>query len=116
MPLTPSNDFGARDFASDGKRQIHNHFFPSANTGLAHLLGFDDAVKAHQDFLKDNVRVDIFGVKEGGTIDGRLTAPLRPEVPALKPGAKYLLETVIRTLNEVKLQMEHLSPTQVAKP
>jgi len=98
MPLNPSNDFGARDFAKDGKRQIHNHFFPSANTGLAHLLGFDDAIKAHQEFLKGNVRVDIFGVKEGGTIDGKLTAPLRPEVPILKPGQKYLLETVIRTL------------------
>src|SRR5262249_58584231 len=68
------------------------------NTGLAHLLGFDEAVQAHQEFLKDNVRVDIFGVKDGGTIDGALTAPLRPEVPELKPGQKYLLEAVIRTL------------------
>lgn len=98
MPLAPSNDFGAKDFARDGNLQIHNHLFPSANTGLAHLLGFDDAVKAHQEFLKGNVRVDIFGVKEGGTIDGKLTAPLRPEVPRLKAGQKYLLETVIRTL------------------
>jgi tetratricopeptide (TPR) repeat protein len=98
MPLTPSNDFGAKDFANDGKRQIHNHFFPSANTGLAHLLDFDEATKAHQEFLKGNIRVDIFGLKEGGTIDGKLTAPLRPEVPALKPGGTYLLETVVRTL------------------
>jgi tetratricopeptide (TPR) repeat protein len=100
MPLQPSNDFGAQDFAlaRDGKRQIHDHFFPSANTGLAHLLGFDDAVKAHQDFLKGNIRVDIFGVKEGGTIEGQLHAPLRPDVPALKPGSTYLLEAVIRTL------------------
>ena len=100
MPLQPSNDFGAQDFAkaNDGKRQIHNHFFPSANTGLAHLLGFDDAVKAHQEFLKGNIRVDIFGVKEEGTIEGKLHAPLRPEIPALKPGTSYLLEAVIRTL------------------
>ncbi|MGE5194339.1 MAG: multiheme c-type cytochrome, partial [Deltaproteobacteria bacterium] len=98
MPLNPSNDFGAKDFAKDGKLQIHNHFFPSANTGLAHLLGFDDAVKAHQEFLKGNVRVDLFGVKEGGAIDGKLTAPLRPDVPHLEPGGKYLLEAVVRTL------------------
>ncbi|MBS0264423.1 MAG: tetratricopeptide repeat protein, partial [Planctomycetes bacterium] len=100
MPLSESNDFGARDFAglNNGKRQIHDHFFPSANTGLAHMLGFDDAVKAHQEFLKGNLRVDLFGVKDGGTIDGKLTAPLRPEVPELKPGATYLLEAVIRTL------------------
>jgi tetratricopeptide (TPR) repeat protein len=44
------------------------------------------------------MRVDIFGVKEGGTIDGALTAPLRPEVPTLVPGRRYLLETVIRTM------------------
>jgi tetratricopeptide (TPR) repeat protein len=100
MPLAPSNDFGARDFAGakDGTRQIHNHFFPSANTGLAHLLGFDEATKTHQEFLKGNVRVDIFALKEGGTIEGKLMAPLRPEVPALKPGGTYLLEAVVRTL------------------
>jgi tetratricopeptide (TPR) repeat protein len=98
MPLVPSNDFGHQDFANDGKLQIHNHLFPAANTGLAHLLGFDETVKAHQEFLKGNVRVDLFGVKEGGTIDGKLTAPLRPEVPALKAGQKYLLEAVVRTL------------------
>ncbi len=48
--------------------------------------------------MKDIVRVDIFGVREGSTIDGRLIAPLRPEVPALEPGREYVLETVIRTL------------------
>ncbi|HSG73534.1 MAG TPA: hypothetical protein VLA12_24170, partial [Planctomycetaceae bacterium] len=41
---------------------------------------------------------DVFGIKEGGTIDGELHAPLRPEVPTLEPGKPYLLETVIRTL------------------
>ncbi len=44
------------------------------------------------------MRVDMFGVREGGEIDGKLIAPLRPEVPTLEPGKKYLLETVIRTL------------------
>src|SRR5436853_7702763 len=98
MPLEPSNDFGAKDFAGDGRSQIHNHLFPSANTGLAHILGFDDVVKTHQEFLKGAMRVDIFGVKDGARIDGNLAAPLRPQVPTLKPGQKYLLETVIRTL------------------
>lgn len=44
------------------------------------------------------MRVDLFGVREGGTVDGPLTAPLRPEVPSLVPGRSYLLETVIRTM------------------
>jgi tetratricopeptide (TPR) repeat protein len=37
-------------------------------------------------------------VKGGGTIDGALRAPIRPAVPALRPGTTYLLETVVRTL------------------
>ena len=44
------------------------------------------------------MRVDLFGVREGGEIDGKLIAPLRPEVPTLVPGKTVLLETVIRTL------------------
>ena len=42
--------------------------------------------------------MDIFGVKEGGTVDGPLLAPLRPFIPELKPGQRYLLEAVVRTL------------------
>ncbi len=49
-------------------------------------------------FSSGSLRVDIFGVKEGGTIDGKLIAPLRPHVPALKRGQTYLIEVVLRTL------------------
>ncbi len=53
---------------------------------------------AHRSFLDGVMRVDIFGVKDGGTISGELIAPLRPHVPTLRPGQSYLLETVIRTV------------------
>lgn len=96
MPLQISEDFGARRF--DGTNiSIHNHLFPAANTGIAHIRGEPDIVKIHQEFLKDCMRVDIFGVKEDGTIDGKLHAPLRPNVPTLKRGQKYLIEVVVRT-------------------
>ncbi len=98
MPLKPSNDFAAKYFDDSGKLTVHNHLFPAANTGIAWLLDFPDAIKAHEEFHKGNLRVDIFGLKEGGTIDGELHAPLRPELPTLEPGQRYLLETVIRTL------------------
>lgn len=98
MPLQSSSDFGAQYFSGTNVLSIHNHIFPGANTGIAHIRGEPDVVKIHQEFLKDSVRVDIFGVKEGGEIDGPLTAPLRPSVPALRPGKRYLLESVIRTL------------------
>jgi tetratricopeptide (TPR) repeat protein len=98
MPLEPSEDFGARLFAGADELSVHNHLFPAANTGVAWLRRRPDVVAAHQRFLQDTMRVDIFGVREGGEIDGRLIAPLRPEAPTLEPGKTYLLETVIRTL------------------
>lgn len=98
MPLQESQDFGAKLFAGAKEMSIHNHLFPSANTGLAWLKNDDAAIAAHQQFLKEKLRVDIFGLKEGGEIDGKLIAPLRPEVPKLQPGKTYLLESVVRTL------------------
>ncbi len=99
MPVMASKDFGAKLFDDSGTLKIHDHLFPAANTGLAFVKGDAATVKRHEEFLKNGVaRVDIFGIKEGGTVDGKLHAPLRPVVPTLKPGSKYLLETVVRTL------------------
>jgi tetratricopeptide (TPR) repeat protein len=99
MPLKASEDFGAKFFSPTNKAlSIHEHLFPAANTGIAHLRGEPEIVKRHQAFLQGALRVDVFGVKEGGAIDGRLIAPLRPQVPALKRGQKYLLEVVLRTV------------------
>jgi tetratricopeptide (TPR) repeat protein len=99
MPLKGSTDFGAQAFDGQGGRKIHDHLFVAANTGLATLRGRDDISKVHADYLADKkLRVDIFGLREGGAVDGDLVAPLRPEAPALAPGGKYLVETVVRTL------------------
>ena len=98
MPAQESKDFGSKLFAQVKQPSIHNHFFPGANTGLAWLKEDQAAITGHQEFLKEKLRVDIFGIKEGGEIDGNLIAPLRPEVPKLKPGQTYLLEAVVRTL------------------
>jgi tetratricopeptide (TPR) repeat protein len=99
MKLQASTQFAARDFDGSGALKVHDHLFPSANTALPHLLKMDQKViDQHRDFNAGVMRVDVFGIKEGGQIDGELAAPLRPEVPALVPGRAYLLETVIRTL------------------
>jgi tetratricopeptide (TPR) repeat protein len=110
MPTKSSDDIAARDFDASGQRKIHNHLFPGANTGLPWLLSLDPknaaraeglrkAADAQADFLKDKkLRIDLFGVREGSSISGKLIAPIRPELPALKPGQTYLLEAVIRTL------------------
>ncbi|MHC4876491.1 MAG: tetratricopeptide repeat protein [Planctomycetota bacterium] len=98
MPLQGSDDFSAQFFRDAKELSIHDHLFPSANTALPWLRDKPDVVDAHQKFNEGVMRVDIFGVREGGEIDGTLTAPLRPDVPTLKPGSTVLLETVIRTL------------------
>jgi tetratricopeptide (TPR) repeat protein len=99
MPLQASGDFGAKFFNPTNQiLSIHDHLCPAANTGIAHIRGEPEIVKRHQDFLKGSVRIDLFGVKEGGGIDGKLIAPLRPQVPALARGKRYLIETVVRTM------------------
>lgn len=100
MPLQASADFGANFFnpTNPGTRFIHDHLFPAANTGIAHLREEEAVVRRHQEFLKGSLRVDIFGVKEGGGVEGRLAAPVRPNLPMLRRGQTYLLEVVLRTL------------------
>lgn len=98
MPLQESDDFGAQLFADAKSPSIHNHLFPSANTALAWLKDAPEVIEAHREFNVGVLRVDIFGIKEGGQVDGQLHAPLRPTLPTLKPGNSYLLENVIRTV------------------
>ena len=100
MPLQPSQDFGAGYFdPTDPRgRYVHDHLFPAANTGIAHLRDQPDIVERHAEFLRGSLRTDIVGIREGGGIDDPLTAPLRPDVPVLRRGQRYLLEVVLRTL------------------
>ena len=98
MAGVESSDFAARPLDEDGRLKIHSHQFLSANTAIAWLRNRPELVAAHEEFLRDVLRVDIFGLREGAGIDGPLTAPLRPHVPVLDPGNSYLLDVVIRTL------------------
>ena len=99
MPLVESDDFGANFHEGNPQRSIHDHLFLGANTALPYWRGALDFVERHQDFFRDSLRVDIFGLRPGGSISDKLIAPLRPELPRLIPGETYLLETVIRTLS-----------------
>lgn len=98
MPLVASGDFGAKSYPGLDGLAVKSHLFPAANTALPYLRGRDDIVKEHQAFLKDTLRVDIFGVRLGPTVDAPLAAPLRPRVPVLNPGGRYVLQVVIRNL------------------
>ena len=98
MPLRKSDDFGAKLFDPSGELKIHDHLFPAANTAVGWWNNDPDMIQRQQKFLNGVMRVDIFGVREDGTIDGKLHAPIRPEVPVLERGKNYLLETVVRTV------------------
>ncbi len=99
MELQPSEQFAAASFDTSGERTIHDHQFPSANSAIPHLLDMPSWVlERHRAFNVGAMRLDIFGLREEGRIDGEQMAPLRPEVPTVKPGETYLLDVVIRTL------------------
>ena len=101
MPLKPSEDFGCAILQSheqvhSGSSTITSSLRPTMRS--PHVRGDKDIVPEHAKFSTNSLRVDIFGVKEGGVIDSALIAPLRPSVPTLKRGKTYLLEVVLRTL------------------
>ena len=99
MPLEASDDPAARDFDGSGTRKIHSHAFPAANTGLAYSVGLpDEVIAAHRRMLEGAARIDIFGVREAGEIDGRLHAPVERTDLVLEPGRRYLVEAVVRNL------------------
>jgi tetratricopeptide (TPR) repeat protein len=99
MPLVASDDPAARDFDASGTRSVHDHRFAAANTAVPVMLGRSEEENApRRERLSKAARIDLFGIREGGSVDGALIAPLRPELPPLEPGKRYLLETVVRTL------------------
>ncbi|TNF92064.1 MAG: tetratricopeptide repeat protein [Gammaproteobacteria bacterium] len=98
MPLEPSDDPAARDFNQSGQRSVHSHLFPAANTGVAQMKNMPEwVIQSHQNRMRNVTRIDIFGIREEGRVNGQLHAPLRPELPKLEPGKQYLVELVIRT-------------------
>ncbi|MEM9798958.1 MAG: multiheme c-type cytochrome [Planctomycetota bacterium] len=107
MPLIESDDFSSRVRDDSGIAKTMDHLFPSANTAVPQIAvdyghvtqeQADAAVAAHRAFNEGVMRIDVFGIREEGRIDGELVAPLRPEVPTLVPGETYLLEVVVRTV------------------
>src|SRR5690606_8010179 len=91
MPELASNDLGAKFSDKLGKLAVKDHLFLGANTALPFWTGDNVAIERTTKFLQESMRVDFFGIREEASVDGKLTAPLRPEIPTLKPGAEYLL-------------------------
>ena len=97
MPSMASSDLGSRYIEKLGELGVHSHAFPSANTALAHWMGDQESVERHREYLKGTLRVDLFGLRKGGSVDG----PLQPAIEQsaeVEAGEAYLIETVLRTM------------------
>jgi tetratricopeptide (TPR) repeat protein len=97
MPAVASDEFGAKYMEQIGGLGVHTHSFPSANSALGYWMGDQDQVELHRKYLEGTLRVDLFGLKEGGVIDGVLQAPLSDSA-GVEKGKTYLIETVLRTM------------------
>ncbi len=97
MPPAVSNDPAARELAEDAPRSVHDHLFAAANTAVPWMTDNTANNGARTAMMQGSARVDLFALREGGSVDGALLGPLRPALPELEPGGQYLLETVIRT-------------------
>lgn len=98
MPSIASNDFGARLSTELGELAVHDHQFPSANSALSFWFNDQKGIDSHKKILEGSLRVDLFGIRKGESLEGELIAPLGPTLPLLEEGETYLLETVLRTL------------------
>ena len=98
MPEMASKDFGAKYSRELKKLAVHNHAFASANSAISHWTQDKEGIEAHRKMLAGSVKVDLFGLREGGRIDSRLYAPLGVQGAAVVPGQSYLIETVLRTM------------------
>jgi len=100
MPAVAADDPAARRLGGPAGHRlaVHDHLFASANTAVPAMLDRPaDENAARVEALQQATRVDIFGLKDDGRIEGALHAPLRPGLPVLEPGNRYLLEVVVRT-------------------
>lgn len=105
MQPLESNDPAAKPRGGPGDGgaalSVLDHGFNAANTATGLVSGQPDAlgtIARCEKFTKGVMNVDIFGIRQGGEIDGVLHAPLRPQVPTLVRGQRYLIETVVRNL------------------
>ena len=98
MPAVASNEFGAQESEELGTLAVHDHSFPSANSALSYWMGDEKGVEAHREYLQGSLRVDLFGLREGGSFDGKLVAPIGTNTATVAAGKTYLIEAVLRTM------------------
>lgn len=100
MPFRASQEPGARSFGPEGELGVHDHYSAGGNSALPALMGLPDwTFDRQRDLLQGSVRLDLFGLRAGDSVDAPLTAPLEPAGVSVTAGEPHVLELVIRNLS-----------------
>jgi Flp pilus assembly protein TadD len=83
-------DYGAKN------HQVASHRWPGANTAIPFFYKYPEQLKVVEDFLKDNLGVDIFAISKHESGKERLIAPLDRQNFSLLPGETVTAEVVIQ--------------------
>ena len=91
MPRVPATtDYAAKN------HQIASHRWPGANTAIPFFYSYPEQMKVAEDFLKDNLAVDIFAISKRESGKERLIAPLDRQNFSLLAGETITVEVVIQ--------------------
>ena len=84
MELKPSTDFGARDFDGKGGREIHDHLSSVPTRAWPPSWAINETADGTPGSCKDKkVRVDIFGLRDGGRDRRQAAGPAPSRGPRL---------------------------------
>jgi tetratricopeptide (TPR) repeat protein len=91
MPKAPATtDYGAKD------HQVASHRWPGANSAIPFFYNYPEQMKVTEEFLKDNLGVDIFAMSKQESGKERLIAPLDRQNYTLLGGETLTVDVVIQ--------------------
>jgi Flp pilus assembly protein TadD len=90
LKVTSTSDYGAKD------HQLASHRWPGANTAIPFFYNYPEQMRVIEDFLKDNLAVDIFAITKRENGKERLIAPLDRQNFTLLAGETVTAEVVIQ--------------------
>lgn len=91
MPQTPAtNDYGAKD------HKLASHRWPAANTAIPFFYNYAEQMKVTEDFLKDNLGIDVFAISKLESGKEHLIAPLDRQNFNLLAGETITVQVIIQ--------------------
>lgn len=91
MPRGPAmNDYGAKD------HQLASHRWPGANTAIPYFYDYPEQMKVTEEFLKDNLGIDIFAISKRDAGQEHLIAPIDRQNFNLLAGETLTVDVVIQ--------------------